>query len=185
MVVKMPKINLEIPINGGVFDEISIPPACESYQCFTIQSATFPCIIESKSILEHCIIPTTIVYNKHAFIRITNTSNKTIQLKNNTLYGQKLNDFDIYTGDQFEKFIPNYEIFCMKPYYRTVMEILTDKIPKNAPQKLFDLCFQFMPIFYDAKNKLTINNFYSQDIRLSDNTPVFAKNYRLPQNSKD
>lgn len=182
MSIFMPKIGLEMPINTD--NQISIPPSSESYAYFTIRAKQYPCIIPSQSISNDSMIPTTIVHSPHAFIRVTNTSNKRDFIQN-VLHGEEMDDFDVYTSEQFRSLNNDEcEIYCMKPYYRSVLEILTDKIPKDAPKELFDLCYEYMPIFHDCKNKLTINNFYKQEIQLTDNIPVYVKNYRLPQSQK-
>lgn len=183
MTIYMPKISLEIPIQSE--DKLIIPPSSESYACFNIRSAQFPCIIPSRAISHNSRIPTTIAYGENTFIRIINTSNRTYTLPNNILYGERLDDFKIYTNEQFQSMSRcECPLLCMKPYYRTVLEILTEKIPKDAPRELYDLCYNHMPIFHDCKNKLTVNNFYKQDINLTDNTPIYVKNYRLPQVQK-
>lgn len=181
MSIYLPNINHEIPISSGKYDELSIAAFGESYACFNIRANEFPCIIESKSISKYSIIPTTIAYEPQTFIRIINTSNKPDIIAKNILYGNTTNNYKIYTEEQFHNTNSNNaSVRCMKPYYRDVLEILTEKIPKNAPRELYDLCYQYMPIFHDSKNKLSVNNFYKQTIQLMDNIPVYVKNYRLP-----
>lgn len=185
MTLYFPKMSLKMPINNSNCNIITIPQSSESYACFHIRAEKFPCIIQSQSISEHSLIPTTIAYSNQTFVRVVNTSSKPEVLPNNFLYGEYIDDFEIFSAEQFQKIRQDDpSIRCMKPYYRTVLEILTEKIPGDAPKELFDLCYEYMPIFHDTKNGLTVNNFYKQEIRVTDNIPVYVKNYRLPQTQK-
>lgn len=63
--------------------------------------------------------------------------------------------------------------------------IIKSKIPQHAPTELLQLCREFSDVFYLEGDKLSVNNFYTQRLHLKDETPVFIKNYRLPQTQKE
>ena len=58
------------------------------------------------------------------------------------------------------------------------------KTPSNVGNVLFDLIKKYNDIFALDSDKLSVNNFYEQKLQLKDNTPVFSKNYRLPETQK-
>lgn len=43
---------------------------------------------------------------------------------------------------------------------------------------------EFADIFHLECDKPSVNNFYTQKLRVNDNTPVYVKNYRLPHSQK-
>lgn len=45
------------------------------------------------------------------------------------------------------------------------------------------LCQEFADIF--ALDPMTVNNFYTQKLRIKDETPVYTKNYRIPHSQKE
>lgn len=57
-------------------------------------------------------------------------------------------------------------------------------VPKYVRDDLVNLCKKYADVFALEKDKMTVNNFYSQKLRITDNTPAFSKNYRLPQSHK-
>lgn len=59
---------------------------------------------------------------------------------------------------------------------------LINALSKNCHQFLSNICLEYEDNLDNLDDeKLTTNNFYSYKIILSDNTPVFEKNYRVPQ----
>lgn len=63
-------------------------------------------------------------------------------------------------------------------------DVLNAKIPDHAKSKLLPLCFEFSDIFQLSCDKPTINNFYTQKLSVTDDIPVYTKNYRLPQSQR-
>ncbi|XP_067633073.1 retrovirus-related Pol polyprotein from transposon 412 isoform X3 [Eurosta solidaginis] len=53
-------------------------------------------------------------------------------------------------------------------------------MPNYAKPKLLDLCLKYDDIFALKTDRMTLNNFYEQKLRLTDTNPVYIKNYRLP-----
>lgn len=51
--------------------------------------------------------------------------------------------------------------------------------------ELENLCCQFSDIFALENDQLTTNNFYDQQIHLNTPTPVYIKNYRIPEAQKE
>lgn len=59
-----------------------------------------------------------------------------------------------------------------------------EKSPKHIHNDLLPLLNEFNDIFALPTDKMTQNNFCEQKLRLSDNTPVYIKKYRLPHSQK-
>lgn len=51
-------------------------------------------------------------------------------------------------------------------------------MPSANYDELLSLCTEFSDIFALGEDSLSVNNFYTQDLRLSGSTPVYTKNYR-------
>lgn len=49
---------------------------------------------------------------------------------------------------------------------------------------LLPLCLEYSDIFYLENDKLSVNNFYQQNLKVIDDEPVFTKNYRLPHTQR-
>lgn len=65
-----------------------------------------------------------------------------------------------------------------------LQSMLMNRIPSHAPQSLLTLCLEYSDIFALPGDKSSINNLYKQKLNLTDNVPVFVKNYRLPETQK-
>lgn len=63
-------------------------------------------------------------------------------------------------------------------------KILSERIPTHALSKLLPLCLEYSDIFYMEGDKSSVNNFYVQKLKLNDTSPVYVKQYRLPQSQK-
>ena len=51
--------------------------------------------------------------------------------------------------------------------------------------RLIKLCLDYCDIFKLKNDKLTVNNFYSQKLSVTDDKPVYVKNYRIPYSQKN
>lgn len=169
--------SIVLPIKSELIDGLSaIPPRSESFKIFHIKSEHFPCIIETQEIEENVIIPTTIAHEKSVWIRVLNVSNDTKIINTENVKTNTLQDFHIFS--QFNE--NEHTVDRLNKLNR----ILKRKVPEFVRNKLLSLCMKFSDIFHIEGDKCTVNNFYEQQIRLSDNTPVFTKNYRLPYTQK-
>lgn len=66
------------------------------------------------------------------------------------------------------------------------MRILSKNYPndKKLHQKLGKLCTKYADIFALETDTMTVNNFYSQEIKIKDHEPVYTRNYRTPHAQK-
>lgn len=142
---------------------------------FRIRNASFPCVIESQEIAKNVFVPTTIAQKQDCWIRVLNTNETNTIICTDTLKTSDINDFYILKCNQNPKFDDRKS---------DLSQLLQKRIPAHARDKLLPLCLEFSDIFHLEDDKPSVNNFYEQELRLQDNTPVYVKNYRLPQSQK-
>lgn len=72
------------------------------------------------------------------------------------------------------------------PRTEKLIEILSKAWPKDTKlrQNLKELCTEYADIFALETDKMSTNNFYTQELRVTDNEPLFTKNYRMPYTQK-
>lgn len=176
----------EIEISAKIHSEIEqdttlLPPNSEVFRIFKIESNEYPCLVSAQNINETTRIATTIVYNPTPWIRVINISDKTQKIKTNSLYCEPINKYKIFSISHSEK--------NEKYYSESRLSNLKEKISKNIPdhitKKLIPICLEYADIFHINNDTPTLNNFYSQSLKVTDFKPVYIKNYRLPQSQKD
>lgn len=166
-----------IPLFSELMRGISaLPPCSESFKNFHIQSKSFPCVVEAQEIDKNVFVPTTVVHTKEAWLRVLNT-NDTVKLINTERVKTKsVSDFNIFKCNGSNETGSN-RISDLK-------RVLDRKIPNHVKKTLMDLCIDFSDVFHLENDRCTVNNFYSQSLTLTNDQPVYTKNYRLPQTQK-
>lgn len=170
------KLKIRTEFENG---DIYIPPRAEIFKLFHIKSATFPVVIKNQEIAPNVIIPTTIAYEPQTWIRVLNVSENPCTTNSNNIQYENLTQYDIY------KVSKSQGTNVSEERKAKLRKNLRDKIPKHVRETLLKLCEDYADIFHLDGDKPTTNNFYSQNLNLSDSTPVFVKNYRLPQSQKE
>lgn len=150
----------------------AVPPSSQTFRLFHISSKTFPCIIERQEIHDNVIVPTTIVHSPQAWIKVFNADDHIRLINTNKIEASPIENFDIYRSENI--------INPVNERDRLLEEILHDKIPNQSRHILWPLCKDFADIFYLDGDQATVNNFYEANLRLSDNQPVYIRNYRTP-----
>lgn len=64
------------------------------------------------------------------------------------------------------------------------MQKLQKNFPNHAFDELTNLCKNYLDVFALETDKISVNNFYKQKLRLKDDIPVYIKNYRIPHAHK-
>lgn len=64
-------------------------------------------------------------------------------------------------------------------------EILLSKAPPYNKEELTQLCMEFVDIFFLKGDKISYNNFYEQQIHLTDDIPIYIKQYKIPHAHKE
>lgn len=166
----------KIPIQAEIIRGLSaVPPRSETFKIFRIKSTEFPCVIPAQEISENVCIPTTIVLQNECWIRVLNLNEDTKIISTERIKAASLEDFDIL---KYTKSTENIKRTAK------LTGILTNKIPAHAREILMPMCLEFEDVFHVEGDKPTVNNFYTQTLRARENTPIYVKNYRLPQSQK-
>lgn len=168
-------IAVQIPLKVKLRQNMFIPPLCETIKVFKIDSNSFPCVVPPQEIQKGIFIPTTIVHDRLAHIRILNTRENysEIDLQTPKVVTEPLSEYDIIMKS-------NKSSVKSRERDEKLIEILKQSTPKHAWQRLIPLCTEFSDIFHIENDKASVNNFYEQKLTLKDNEPVFTRPYRLP-----
>lgn len=98
---------------------------------------------------------------------MNNLKIETVPLKNYEICSYNKNTgADKHSKKQFEKLLESFDLTNMDGQSR---------------QEIVQILEKYQSIFHKEDENLTANNFYKQTINLHDNSPVYIKNYRLPQ----
>lgn len=157
--------------NSREQDTLIIPPKCEIIRQFNI-NVNGDAVVDAQEIKAGVFIARTIVNSKMPVVKVLNTTN-CIQTITNTLTATPLSDFDIIQVNSNES-----------DRKAKIRETVKKNATKNAPPELYDLCEKYSNIFTLDGDQMTVNNFYTQNIKLKDKEPTFVKNYRLPRSQK-
>lgn len=175
--IKLKELEITVPILlGPSHDTIAIPPRSEVFRCFHILNFDGPCLIEKREISPGIFTADTIAYDNKPLIRILNTTPNATTVGNRVNETVDLEQFNIYSLNKEGN---------SNSRNKKLQKILENRIPKAHARRLLELCTDFSDIFALEDDRLTVNNFYKQKLRLKDNTPVFTKGYRLPMTQKD
>lgn len=96
---------------------------------------------------------------------------------NITLKTEPLSNYNILKGEQ-----PSEKT---KNRYNELMKLITKNSNQLYLNDLKPLIKEFNDIFHVEGDKMTVNNFYKQHLRIVDNTPTYIKNYRQAQVEKE
>lgn len=169
----------KIPIRNEILNGLSaVPPRSETFKLFRITSDKFPCVVQRQEIAENIFVPTTIVHKPESWIRVLNISNDMKYVQSSRIKSTSVNEYDIFLVTNPEKTVPSQD------RANELAKILKGKIPTHIENRLLPLCTEFNDIFHLPNDKPSINNFYTQTLHVTDNTPVSTKNYRTPQTQK-
>lgn len=151
-----------------------LPPRCEVIRRIEIKSKHKELLIHNQQVKPGIFVGRTIVSNISPYIRILNTTNDIQIINEITIDCEKLSNFDTFAVKSYENSDKSEAI-----------KILQKNFPLFVKEKLTDLCSNFQDIFALETDILSVNNFYKQKLRLNDDTPVYIKNYRIPQSHKE
>lgn len=167
---------ISIPIETGPqVDTIVVPARSEVIRQFKLKNYDKPKLVESQEILKGVFIARTIIDSDQPLLKILNTTNEVKTIKNNRLLTEDLSNYNVYSMNSVKNTLERKNILS---------KILKKNSPKHSYEKLLPLCEEFADIFALEQDEMTINNFYMQKLRISDDTPVYIKNYRLPHSQK-
>lgn len=158
-------------------DTVVIPPRSQVYRTFYIENFTESQYINQMEIESGVFIANSIATSATPLIKVLNTTDDTKIIPKFLLKSENLSTFDVYSLDEID--INN------KDRNNKLSQIILNNSPPHIYDKLVNLCMEYSDIFALESDQMTQNNFYEQRLRLSDNKPVYIKNYRLPHTHRE
>lgn len=175
--IRTETFEITTPINyGNEWDEIAISPRCETFKFFKINNYKTTSFIEQKEIAPGIFIANTIIHSKNPLIRVINTTDSTVKIKNHLNIDKEISEYNIFQIDKTENTIERAN---------QLKEKFSKNTPKDKLERLMSICRDYTDVFTLDSDKMTTNNFYSQKIRMTDDSPVYTKNYRLAHGQKE
>lgn len=160
---------VSIPIEDSFQNTIILPPRCEVVRRIPNFKVTSDSIVFSQEILPGIFCGNTIVSPTNAMIKFINTTDKQAQIQN----------FQPVVDE-----LCNYEQIATKPNLnnernqKLLSKIDFSNVPHFVQKPLKKLIEQNSDIFCMSDEKLSTNNFYTQNIHLTDPVPVYIPNYK-------
>lgn len=156
---------------------ITLPPRAETTRIFKFSSKN-PTVIKSKELGDGVLTSNGIAINGTAAIKIINCTEEVKMIKMPKFETESLKNYKIYTMNQEN----NNETRTNK-----LLKMLSKQYPKEKQiqRKLDKLCTEYADIFALNTDKMTVNNFYTQKLKQTDNEPVYTKNYRTAHSQKE
>lgn len=169
---------IELPIySGAKCDTIFVPSCSEVVRKINLNTED-DVIPYCKKLPEGILIGKTIINKSNPFINIINLTNIPFNLNTSNISFEKLNNYKILSIKNINN--NNEKINDKKLQYIKNIIKSQDNILPEAIDKLTGLCEKFQDIFYYDQEKLTVNNFYQAEIKLTDNIPVYTRQHRIP-----
>lgn len=171
--------SIEIPLlNTPSKEWVTLPARSEVIKKITVTTENNYIFVPNQEVSRGVYVCKTIISKNSPIVRVLNTNSDNVMIKNVKIITENLEDYDIYVVEP------------QKENQRTgkVLEVLRKNFPKflkhNVREKLENLCNEFSDIFALESEDITANNFYEQKLQLTDNIPVYTKNYRIPNSQK-
>lgn len=155
-------------------DSVIIPARSEVTRRFRID-ADEDCVVDHQEIGSGIFLSRAIVHPKNAFIRVLNTTNNPTRISSRISNFEPLSNFDCYYANATEN----------QSREQKLNELMAGKIPPMVQDQLLPLIHKYNDIFAMPEDTMTVNNFYTQKLRIADYQPVYTKNYRTPYAQKE
>lgn len=171
---------VSIPVlEGPEGNTMVLPARSEVVRRFNLRNKIIgPQLVNNQELKEGIFVARTIIDSSRPsrpLVRILNATDYVKVIKNDRLEIEDLSDYDIF---KMEKTLDSPE------RTKVLLKIIEQNVPNYAKEKLLPLCAEFADVFALETDRMTTNNFYSQKLRMKDNTPVYIKNYRTPHSHK-
>lgn len=164
---------MSLPIEDKAGNAFTIPARCEVVRNVPNFLITEDSLVSSKEIQPGIFCGNTMVSPTSKFIKFINTTENQVVIRNFQPKVESLKFYDTYV----------YKQTCQsgdknKRYQKLISQISSQDVPNFAKGKLMDLIKEHQDIFCLPDDHLSTNNFYTQNINLQDNSPVFIPNYK-------
>ena len=168
-------ISIPIPFYAGPEkDRMIIPPRCEVVRRFDIKMKEGELwFADSQQLAEGVYTANAVLDSGRPLIRVINTTNEPKVVRSDGMKTTNMNQFNVYSFDAVRQ-----------SRSEELMRSLETKFPEYVRKDLTKLCTEFADVFALRDDTMSLNNFYTQKLRMSDAEPVYQKNYRLAQTQR-
>lgn len=168
---------LQIPIRHGTSDNnLIVPPRCEVFRTFKLQNVKEPIFIDTQEICDGVFVSKCVVDSNKPILKIMNVTDELKCISNYDIKFDALSNYKVYSINRVNP--ENNRILKLK-------NLLKNQMPTHISDELVPLCERYNDIFALEEDKMTVNNFYNQELRLTDSSPVYVKNYRMPHSQRE
>lgn len=170
-------IKICVPISNHMGCSTTIIPArSEVYRIVPNLILKEDAVVFNEEVAKGIFVAGSIISKNLPIIRILNINTESVVIKDIKVKHKPLSAFSI--SDQ-TKIVKNKK---MLELIKTNISL----IPENTKDKLMKLVDEYSDVFYNSfsNDRLTVNNFYKQELRLNDPTPVYVRNYKIPHAQK-
>lgn len=168
----------ELTIEDSLNGDLILPPRCEVFRKFDTRHLKEEFVLEATELEAGVFCSNSILTPNESIIKIINTTHKSVKIPKACPSGiTPLSKYEIYTFNQCTQDNRNETLF-------KELNIDDKLIDYDTKEKLNQLCAKYNDIFALQSDILSHNNFYKQHINLNDESPVYIKNYRVPEAHK-
>lgn len=169
---------ISVPIEDNYDGGILIPPRCEVIRKVPYLRFTEDTLVHSQEIQPGIFCGNTIVSKDSPYVKFINTTERQVLVQNFTPKVEPLNNF-IKVDSMKDNRINDERI------KEIISQIKFDNVPHFAKNELRNIILKYQDIFSLPNDRLSTNNFYSQNIELKDRVPVYIPNYKNIHSQND
>jgi hypothetical protein len=167
---------MQIPLKDLDEGFLTVPPRSEVFRVCHIRAKFNDPVIFNQEITDGVHVASAILNPKTPLIKILNTNSHPVTFKTNKLKFDELNNFDVVDMSSMSR-----DEKILKIIRKNNDHIIDPKL-KFKFEKIIT---ENTNIFALEDEPLTTNNFYKQKLRVTDNVPVYTRNFRTPFALKD
>ena len=161
---------VEVPIEDNIDNTLVIPARCEIIRRIAKINVSEDSIVVSQEVQPGVFCGNSIISEQSKYVKFINTTNKQVLIQNFVPKIEPLKNYAILSNTKHK--------LDQNRTNEILQNINFEEIPNYAHEQLRKLIQKFSDIFCLPKDKLTTNNFYSQNINLTDQGAVYIPNYK-------
>jgi hypothetical protein len=179
-------INCEKPHSIPILDQLQpgqivIPARSEVIRRISSDFFLEPQVILAQEVERGVFCCNTII-NETAYLKFVNTNTHDVKITNFKPEMISASEYTILNYNTTN--IVKAKRVDQSRIERLLKEVDLSEVPAFAQDSIKNICTDFNDIFALSTDKLTVNNFYEQEIRLVNENPSYVKNYRIPHHQK-
>ena len=166
-------ITVSLPIQDTVNENYIIPKRCEIIKHIDHLKIKEDMVVFSQEIKPGVFLGNAIISPNNQLVKIMNTTNEPINILKSEIKPlmEPLSNYVV------RKTITNQKLSQARTQ-QIISKIDMTNVPLYAREELKNLITQYSDIFCLKDEPLSMNNFYTQNINVSDTSPVYIPNYK-------